>query len=116
MSALNIPTMPPQPDWLRAAILRGLTRSRFLPAHPAERESVVSHVTESVVASQPTPIRWTDLRPAAPGFYWVKAPRLSRRVANFYLQGRTIMSDYGDIGVNYGQPAFFSDRPLEEPL
>lgn len=116
MTALSVPPMPPQPIWLREAVLRGLTRSRFLPAHPAERESMVSHVASEVAAGQPAPLRWTAYPPVTSGYYWISAPRLSRRVANFYLQGRAIMSDYGDIGANYGQPASFSDRPVEEPL
>ena len=115
MSALKIPHLPEPTEELRRAICLGLQGARVSTMTLGHWNAAVEEISARVAAISRAPLRWTAERPLIPGYYWVAAPGLSRRVANFYLHGSILMSDYGDIGANYGRPALYSDRPVEEP-
>lgn len=64
-----------------------------------------------------TRLVYTTEEPRLPGYYWVRAPQLSERVAHFYhAHGQSVLScDYVNLTFAYGRPVEYAG-PVPTPL
>lgn len=101
MSALKIPALHPTPVNIAAEFVR---RNII---HSSDEIDVAR-----VLGEHMSPLKWSAMRPKSPGFYWVKAERLTARITDFHLRGSMIVCGYDDLN-HYGTPMFAG--PIKEP-